>query len=35
VRIAFLDRARAIAELRDAAQRLCARDERVLAVGLC
>jgi predicted nucleotidyltransferase len=34
VRIAFLDRDRAIAELRDAAQRLVARDARVLAVGL-
>ena len=34
MRIAFLDRDRAIAELRDAAQRLVARDARVLAVGL-
>ncbi len=34
MRIAFLDSDRAISELRDAAQRLCARDERVLAVGL-
>jgi predicted nucleotidyltransferase len=34
VRIAFLNRDRAIAELRDAAQRLVARDARVLAVGL-
>lgn len=34
MRIAFLDRDRAIAELRDAAQRLLARDARVLAVGL-
>jgi len=34
VRISFLDRGRAIAELRDAAQRLVAKDGRVLAVGL-
>ncbi|WP_448383467.1 nucleotidyltransferase domain-containing protein [Desulfosoma sp.] len=34
MRIAFLDRERAIAELRDAARRLLARDPRVLAVGL-
>jgi len=34
VRIAWLDRDRAIAEVRDAAQRLVARDARVLAVGL-
>lgn len=34
MRIAFLDRERAIAELREAAQRLLARDARVLAVGL-
>jgi len=34
VRIAFLDRDRAIAQVRDAAQRLVARDARVLAVGL-
>jgi len=34
VRIAWLDRDRAIAQVRDAAQRLVARDERVLAVGL-
>ena len=32
--ISFLDRGRAIAELRDAAQRLVANDGRVLAVGL-
>ena len=34
MRIAWLDRDRAIAEVRDAAQRLVARDARVLAVGL-
>lgn len=34
MRIASLDRDRAIAELREAAQRLCARNVRVLAVGL-
>ncbi len=34
MRIAWLDRDRAIAQVRDAAQRLVARDARVLAVGL-
>lgn len=34
MRVAFLDRDRAIAELVDAARRLLARDDRVLAVGL-
>lgn len=34
MRTAFLDRERAIAELVDAARRLLARDDRVLAVGL-
>ena len=34
VRIAFLDRDRALAELEGAARRLLARDDRVLAVGL-
>lgn len=34
VKVAFLDRERAITELVDAAHRLLARDDRVLAVGL-
>ena len=34
MRIAWLDRDRAIAEVRDAAQRLVVRDARVLAIGL-
>jgi predicted nucleotidyltransferase len=34
VRIAFLDRERAIAELRESARRIIVRDQRVLAVGL-
>lgn len=34
MRVAFLNRDRAIAELREAAQRLLVYDQRVLAVGL-